>query len=86
MQHLGADTELVQVLRDILATMPLEERLRGLAPEERLRGLAPEERLEGLSPEEVLKALPPEDRERLRELLQGQTRADNSSPPGPKTS
>jgi hypothetical protein len=44
MQHLGADTELAKVLRDILATMTPEERMQGLSAEERLRGLSAEER------------------------------------------
>jgi hypothetical protein len=89
MQHLGSE-QMQQVLRDILATMTPEERLEGLPPEERLKGLSlrdilatmtPEERLEGLSPEERLKGLSPEELERLRRLLQGQSKADNSSPP-----
>jgi hypothetical protein len=71
MQHLGSEDELVQVLRDIIATfspeemrdmLPPEVRFKGLAPEERLKGLAPEERLKGLAPEERLKGLTPEDR------------------------
>jgi hypothetical protein len=41
MQHLGADEELKQVLRRIMATMSPEERLEGLSEEERLRGLTP---------------------------------------------
>ncbi len=38
-----------QALMDLLAVIPLEQRLAGLAPEQRLAGLAPEQRLEGLS-------------------------------------
>jgi hypothetical protein len=59
-QHPGADTELVQAMRDLLVTLPPEERLRGLPPEERLRGLTVDD----------LRKLPPEERERLRRLLQ----------------
>jgi hypothetical protein len=72
MQHLGAEDELKQVLRDLLATM---------SPQERLEGLSPKERLEGLSPEELLGGLTPEARERLRQLLLTQTKADDSSRP-----
>jgi hypothetical protein len=43
MQHLGAEDEMQQVLRDILATLPPEERMRGLSPEDRLLGLSPED-------------------------------------------
>jgi hypothetical protein len=43
MQHLGTEDELKQVLREILATMPPEERLVGLSEEERLQGLTPEQ-------------------------------------------
>jgi hypothetical protein len=46
-----------------------------------LATLPPEERLEGLSPEERLRGLSPEELEHLRQLLQTQTRTDNSSPP-----
>jgi hypothetical protein len=55
----------------ILARMPPEQRLAGLAPEEvlrayapeqRLAGLAPEQRLAGLAPEQVLRAYAPEQR------------------------
>jgi hypothetical protein len=79
MQHLGTEDEMQQVLRNVLASLPAEqrlaglspeERLRGLAPEERLRGLAPEQRLQGLAPEERLRGLTPEELERLRRLLQ----------------
>ena len=46
-------TTSVQERQRILATVPLQERLAGLAPKERLEGLAPKERLEGLAPEEM---------------------------------
>jgi hypothetical protein len=32
-----------QTMRDLLATLPPEQRLEGLSPEDRLRGLTPEE-------------------------------------------
>jgi hypothetical protein len=70
MQHLGAEDEMEQALRDFLATMSPEERLQGLSPEERLQGLSPEERLRGLPPEERLRGLTTEELERLRLLLQ----------------
>ncbi len=84
MQHLGAEDELKQVLKGILATMSLQERLEGLSPQERMEGLSPQEWLEGLS-EERLRGLPPEQLERLRQLLQQvpPTRGDPSSPKGP---
>ena len=50
----------------------LRDLLATMSPEERLEGLSPEERLRGLAPEEV---------ERLRQLLQTQTKADQSSSP-----
>lgn len=79
-EYLGEVEE--ELLTTVLAAIPPEKRLRGLAPEERLRGLAPEEeeelvssvlaaippekRLRGLAPEERLRGLAPE--ERLRGL------------------
>jgi hypothetical protein len=97
MQHLGSEDQMQQVLRDILATLPPEERLEGMPPKERLQGLAPEdmqqvlreflatlppeERLKGLSLEERIKDLSPEELERLRQLLQTRTKANNSSRP-----
>jgi hypothetical protein len=50
----------------------LRDLLTILSPEERLKGLAPEERLRGLTPEEL---------ERLRQLLQTQTKIDKPSQP-----
>jgi hypothetical protein len=75
MQHLGADQELVKVMRDIWESMSPEERkvVFRLSPQERLEGLSLEERLEGLTPDDL---------ERLRQLLQSQTKADDSSRPG----
>jgi hypothetical protein len=81
MQHLGSEDQMEQALRDFLASLPPGERLEGLSPEERLDGLTPEERLRGLAPEELVRGLTPEDLERLRQLLQAQTRTDNSSRP-----
>jgi hypothetical protein len=72
MQHLGTEDELFQVLRDLFAEMPVEQRLKMLSPEERLKGLTPEERLKGLSPEEM---------EQMKELLQRQTTGDDPSKP-----
>jgi hypothetical protein len=66
MQHLGTEDELKQVLRDLWATMSAEERL---------------EVVQGLSPEELLRGLSPEKLERLRQLLQTQTKTDNPSAP-----
>jgi hypothetical protein len=79
MQHLGVDTELVKVMRDLWDTLspeeredifPTEQRLKGVPVEQRLAGIPPEDRLKGLAPEDVLKGLTPEERERLRRLLQ----------------
>jgi hypothetical protein len=87
MQHLGAEDEMQQALRDILATLPPEDRLRGLTPEELRRGLAPDQMqqalrdiLATLPPEELVRGLAPDALERLRRLLQGPAKADNSSP------
>jgi hypothetical protein len=46
-----------------------------------LASLTPKERLEGLSAEVVLESLDPKELERLRQLLQAQAKADNSSRP-----
>jgi hypothetical protein len=67
------DTSLVgetasQALMDLLAVIPLEQRLAGLAPEQRLAGLAPEQLARAMSeadhvlalPEAALRALPAE--------------------------
>ncbi len=74
-----------QALIDLLAILPLEQRLAGLAPEQRLAGLAPEQRLAGLSetdrvlalpdaalgalPAEYLATLPADAQERIRARL-----------------
>ncbi len=95
MQHLGAEKEMGQIWRDLLASLPPEERLAGLSLEQRLAGLPPEERLAGLSPKERLAGLPPEERlaglspkERLAGLsleelraLRKQLQADDPPPP-----
>jgi hypothetical protein len=71
MQHLGSEDELVQVMRDLLISMP--QILQAVPAEERVEGLPPEERLKGLTPREL---------EHLRDLLQQQTRTDDD--PNPK--
>ena len=70
--------------RDLLASLPPEELhdfLASLPPEERLEGLPAEKRVEGLSLEERLRGLSPEELERLRQLVQTQTKTDTSSRP-----
>jgi hypothetical protein len=81
MQHLGSEDQMQQALDDLLASLSPEERLRGLTPDDLLAGLSPEERLRGLAPEDLLRALSPEELERLLQLLQTQTKADDSSRP-----
>jgi hypothetical protein len=49
-----------EVLRKLLESLPVEERLVGLSPEERVAGLGPEERVAGLGPEERVLTLPDE--------------------------
>jgi hypothetical protein len=51
-----------EAMKRILARMPPEQRLAGLAPEQVLRAFAPEQRLAGLAPEQVLRAFAPEQR------------------------
>jgi hypothetical protein len=82
MQHLGSEDEMHQVMRDLLASLPIEQRLEGVSPEQLRQALPPEERVKGLSPEQVLEALSPEARERFKELLQQQTKADERANPG----
>ncbi|MCE7986016.1 MAG: hypothetical protein DYG89_32975 [Caldilinea sp. CFX5] len=58
--------------RELLAFLPVEDRLAGLKAEELLDALAPEERnrlFAGLKAEELLKALPAKERKRLFELM-----------------
>ena len=45
-----------------LASLPVELRLKGLAPKDRLKGLAPKDRLKGLAPEDRFEGLTPKDR------------------------
>ena len=49
--------------REVLESLPPEERLAGLPPKERLAGLPPEERLAGLSAEQI--------RQYLEQLMSG---------------
>jgi hypothetical protein len=72
MQHLHSEDQMRQAWRDLLASLSPEERLEGMSVEERLQGLSPEDRLQGLTPDEL---------ERLRQLLQGQSETDKTSPP-----
>jgi hypothetical protein len=91
MQHLGAEDEMLQTLEDLLASLPVEERLKGVSPEqlrkvvppEQLRqALSPEERLKGLTPEERLTGMTPAEFERLKQLVQERAKADDSANPG----
>ncbi len=72
MKYAGAEDEMIEVLEDLFASMPLERRLKCLTVEERLTGLSPEEHLMGLTPEEL---------ERLKVLLLQQTKSDDQSKP-----
>jgi hypothetical protein len=67
-----------EVLDKLIERLPVEKRLRGLAPEQvaqtltpeqRLAGLLPEQRLAGLTVEQILSALPPEAREQFAKKL-----------------
>ncbi|WP_437279478.1 hypothetical protein WME90_02680 [Sorangium sp. So ce375] len=51
-----------QALARLVARLPPEQRLAGLAPEQVLQAYAPEQRLAGLAPEHVLQAYAPEQR------------------------
>jgi hypothetical protein len=56
------DTSLVgetasQALMDLLAVIPLEQRLAGLAPEQVLAAVPPEQRLAGLAPEQLARVI-----------------------------
>jgi len=48
--------------KELLSTLPVEERLKGLTLEERFIGLTPKERLKGLTPEERSTGLKLEER------------------------
>ena len=50
------------VVRSFVESLPLEQRLAGLAPEQIAAVLAPEQRLAGLAPEQIAAALAPEQR------------------------
>jgi hypothetical protein len=74
MQHFGSEEEMRQAMRDVLAAMPVEERLEGLSMRDVLAAVSVEERLEGLSAEQLREALPPEERLKglsLEDLLKG---------------
>ena len=72
MKYAGAEDEMLQVLEDAFASMPLERRLKCPTTEERLQGLSPEDRLKGMTPEEF---------ERLKQLVQEQARVDDNAHP-----
>ena len=61
-----------------LASLPAEERLKGLPAEEIVKVLPAEERLKGLSVDEMMQALPPEVLAALARRLQ-----ENGSAPKP---
>jgi hypothetical protein len=44
MQHFGSEDEMLQAMRALLASLPVEERIEGLSPEQLLSALSPEER------------------------------------------
>ncbi len=79
MQHLGVDQEFVKAMRDLWESMTPDEREAFWPAEELVKKLSPEKRLQGLSPEDLLRALAPEERDRLRQLLQTQTKSDDPS-------
>ncbi len=72
--------------RELLKSLPAEERLAGLPAEERLAGLPAEERLAGLPAEERLAGLPPEARlaglsaEQIRQYLEQLTAGRPAKP------
>jgi hypothetical protein len=57
---------LEELMEPVLEAMPVEKRLRGLAPEQLRERLTPEQRLQGLTPEQRLHGLTPDQ---LREGL-----------------
>jgi hypothetical protein len=69
MQHLGAEDELKQVFRDIVASMTPEERLQGLSEEEILAHTSIDKLLARIPLEQRLRGLTPEELDRLRRLL-----------------
>jgi hypothetical protein len=46
-----------EIIKEMMASLPVETRLEGLTPEDRLEGLTPEDRLAGLTPEDRLAGL-----------------------------
>jgi hypothetical protein len=66
------DAELVKAMRDLFEDM---------TPDKREDVWPAEVRLQGLFPEGLLRALTPDELERLRQLLQSQTKADDPSRP-----
>jgi hypothetical protein len=81
MQHRGVNSDLVKVMRDIWDTLDPDEREKVFGFRDEWQGLSPRERLRGLSAEEMLQGLTPEQAERLRQLLQSQTKPDDPSRP-----
>jgi hypothetical protein len=55
--------------KELLESMPVEERLKGLSADDLRKHLSAEERLKGLSPDDLLAALPPEFLEALARRL-----------------
>jgi hypothetical protein len=91
MQHLGAEDEMVQALKDIYEQLSPEDQRLIFPPEKLLKWLSPEEILKAVPPEDLLKAVPPEKRleglspeelERVRRLLNrpGTANGGSSSP------
>ena len=68
-----------QSIDQLLASLPAEERLKGLPADELRKRLSTEERLKGLTADEVVKALPPE----MLEALARRLKANGSSPQSP---
>jgi hypothetical protein len=66
------DADLVKAMRDLC---------EGMHPQEREDVWPAEVRLKDLSPEDLLRALSPDELERLRQLLQSQTKADDPTRP-----
>jgi hypothetical protein len=77
MQHFGSEEEMRQAMRDVLAAMPVEDRLEGLSMRDVLAAMSVEERLKGLSAEQLRQALPPEQ---LRQALPPEERLKGLEP------
>jgi len=82
MQHLGTEDEMKQAMRDLLATLPIEERLAGLSESEILAHISIAKLLANLPLEQRLQGLAPEDLEKLRKLLL--SRKDQKGPANPE--